>query len=128
VRVNAHPVETYHFRNGECRRSATHLAVNIGKLVLGRQDKGRLLYFGLLLGAPPGLAEPEGPIASRDGMYRGGLISIYAPPATAYSVFGAEQLRITLRDGRQAGSFAGTRPRNNVLNTPAVSVAGTFTC
>lgn len=60
------------------------------------------------------------PVVSKDGTYKGGLIALYWSPRTSYS--------FTLRNDRHTGEFAGSKESNTQLNTPAMSIKGSFTC
>jgi hypothetical protein len=136
VRRGTKAPTTYRFRNGQCRRFAKYFAVNVGTLVLDRRARERRPYFGLLIGkfSPfPGHEGEEshfseGPVVSKDGTYKGGLIAVYLSPNTAYSFSGGRQLTVTLRDHRQAGEFAGSKEADTQFNAPAMSISGSFTC
>jgi hypothetical protein len=127
---------TLHFRNGECRRHARYFTLHIGAIAVSPTAKVLLPYFGLVVGDVPSpsiqggehVTEGLGPVVSKDGTYRGGLIAVYWRPHTGYSFSGREQLQVTLTDDRRAGSLVGAKPANAVLKTPSQRITASFTC
>jgi len=125
VRVGAKAAKTYTFRNGQCDRYPRYFDVNIGYASFGAKTK--LPYFGLLMGKSPA-ATSRDPVVSKDGIYKGGLITINGADGKSYSLFGPEQLTITLRKSRHAGTLAGGKPGSTLFDQPALKITGTFTC
>jgi hypothetical protein len=118
----------YAFANGECELRGKYVAVNIGTVMLGAGKGPALSYFGLLMGKHPA-APPAEPAVAKDGTYRGGLVTMTARGlAAGASLYGAPNLKITLRNNRRAGSFSGTMPGSKLTNRPALKVRGSFTC
>jgi hypothetical protein len=115
--------KTYTLSNGTCARTSKYLYLNLGTEVLSG-PKQKYSYFGLLVGAYPGAA--SGTKASpKDGTYAGGLVTIRWKGKTAYILNGAgdKNVKITLKNGRTAGTFSGT-----TFLAPHLKVKGSFTC
>ena len=127
VKVGSNPAKTYAFKNGECDRQPKYFDANIGTVVLGVTKKKKPPYFGLLIGKSPA-ATSEDPVVAKDGTYTGGLITIQTGTGAAYDLHGVEQLTITLKKNRHAGTFVGKRPGSTLFKQPALSVTGSFTC
>ena len=112
--------KTYTFSNGSCIRTSKYVNVNIGTEVLSG-PKRKYSYFAILVGE--GTA-PNAKPASKDGTYSGGLVTIrwkgkdYALVGTA-----DKSVKITLKNGRKAGTFSGT-----TYLEPHLKVKGSFTC
>jgi len=112
--------------NGVCERYPNYFVVNIGTVVLGLgKNKPKLPYFGLLMGKSP--AYSYDPAVAKDGTYTKGLITITSPKLKA-DLHNETDLKITLKNGRRAGRFSGTKPGSTIFNTPTVKVAGSFRC
>jgi len=126
VKVGSKAPKTYTFKNGQCDRLPKYFDANIGTVVLGFSKK-EPPYFGLLMGKSPA-ATSRDPVVAKDGTYKGGLITIATGTGASYDLHGADQLTITLKKGRHAGSFVGKKPGSTLFNQPPLSVTGSFTC
>jgi hypothetical protein len=126
VKVGSKAPKTYTFKNGQCDRYPKYFDANIGTVALGFAKK-KPLYFGLLMGKSPA-ATSKDPVVAKDGTYKGGLITIGTGTGASYTLHGTDQLTITLKKGRRAGSFVGKRPGSTLFNQSALSVTGSFTC
>jgi hypothetical protein len=114
---------TYKFANGTCVRTSKYLYLNLGTEVLSG-PKQKYSYFGLLVGAYPGAASGTKP-SPKDGTYTGGLVTIRWKGKTAFILNGAgdKNVKITLTNGRKAGTFSGT-----TFLAPHLKATGSFTC
>jgi hypothetical protein len=128
VQVGQKAAKTYVFKNGQCDRYPKYFVVNIGTVVLGTgSNRPKLPYFGLLMGKSPA-ATSRDPVVAKDGTYKGGLITINTAGGASYGLSGPEQLTITLKNKRRAGTFVGKRPGSMLFDTPAIEITGSFTC
>ena len=115
--------KTYTFDNGTCTKTKTYLYLNLGNEVLSG-PKQKYSYFGLLVGAYPG-ATSGTKSSPKDGTYTGGLVTIRYKGKTTFILNGAgdKTVKITLKNGRKAGTFSGT-----TFLAPHLKVTGSFTC
>jgi hypothetical protein len=125
VQIGTKAAKTYSFKNGQCDRYPKYFDVNIGFASLGAKTK--LPYFGLLMGKSPA-ATTRDPVVARDGTYKGGLITIHGSDGKSYSLFGPEQLTITLKKNRRAGTFVGGTPGSKLYKQAASKISGSFSC
>ncbi len=86
-------------RGGQCTRTSSYVAVNIGTVVLGTSNKPAPNYFGIDVGKTPGGGSP----APHDGTYKAFALS-FAVGGKLYSSLSATA---TLKNGRTRGTFSG---------------------
>ena len=114
--------KSYTFSSGTCVRTSKYFYVNLGTEVL-TGPKGTTSYFGLLVGAYPG-ANPGTKAAPKDGTYGGGLVTIrWKGKDSILNGAGDPNVKITLKKGRNAGTFAGM-----TFLPPKVKATGSFSC
>jgi len=114
--------KTYKFSKGTCVRKSKYFYVNLGTEVLNGPKK-RYSYLGVLVGAYPG-ALPGAKAASKDGTYGGALVTIrWQGKDYILNGAGDKTVKVTLKNGRTAGSFSGT-----TFIEPHLKVTGSFSC
>jgi hypothetical protein len=114
--------KTYAFTSGTCASTSKYVSLNLGTEVL-TGPKGSYSYFGLLVGAYPG-ANPGTKAAAKDGSYGGGLATLrWKGKDFILNGAGDKTVKITLKNGRTAGTFSGT-----TFIPPHVKITGSFTC
>jgi hypothetical protein len=91
------------FRGGQCTRTSSYIAVNIGAAALGQGARPARPYFGLVIGKLPGGAVMGGRPAGSDGTYKGVDLA-FNYGGTRYLMLSAT---VALSGGRTAGSFSG---------------------
>lgn len=107
--------KTFVFSGGDCQKTSTYVAVNIGTVVLGTTSKPKPNYFGLDVGRLPG---STGKPAAKDGSY----------PAVALGLdyggkgYLATGVTVVLSGNRTHGTLSGS------ALGPSGNVTGTFSC
>ena len=91
------------FRGGQCSKTSSYIAVNIGAAALGQGPRPARPYFGLVVGKLPGAAVMGGRPAGSDGTYKGVDLA-FNYGGTRYLMLSAT---VALSGDRTTGSFAG---------------------
>jgi hypothetical protein len=98
--------KTYRYSGGECERTGTSFAINLGTITLP-PGKPKYRYFGIAV------------FTGKDGTYKEQAVALQFPGGKHTSLFHA---KIVLKGGRTQGTFAGKTLSGGIPGS------GTFHC